>query len=68
MTMREVTKDEFYRAIGNGDIVSRVAQGKYPYTSIFETRYGQREVGRVVPTSAAGEYPVVEKYLLVEAA
>ena len=67
MTMREVSPDEFYRVIGIGDIVSRVAQGKYPYTSIFETRYGQREVGRIVPTSGAGEYPVVEKYLLVDA-
>lgn len=36
---REVTKDEFYRAIGPQD-VHPSPQGRWPYTSLFKTRAG----------------------------
>lgn len=45
VSYREVTKDEFYKAIGNQD-VSPTPVGSWPYTSLFKTRAGQ-VVGKV---------------------
>lgn len=38
--MREVTKDEFFKAMGPLD-VTPCPQGNWPYTSLFKTRSGQ---------------------------
>ena len=45
MNHHEVTKEVFYATIGPQDVVVAVG-GNYPYTVIFETRYG-KEVGRI---------------------
>lgn len=49
---REVTKDEFYKAIGPLDVHPRI-QGPYPYTSVFLTPQ-RHEVGRIVSAYEKG--------------
>jgi len=60
---REVSKEQFYKIIGVGDVVSTV-KGKYPYTTEFKLRYG-RLVGKTVD-SYEGQYkwPVIRKYYI----
>lgn len=52
--MRRVTKDEFYREIGNKDAVPQIQPGHYPYTSVFKLRYGGGELGRIVGKTEGG--------------
>lgn len=60
MTLTEVTKEEFFAAIGPQDCHPRI-EGRWPYTSIFE-KPDRREVGRIVDDEHE-----TARYLLVEA-
>jgi len=60
----EVSKQRFYELVGPRDVVTECV-GQYPYTTIFRTRYGDVEVGRIVPTGEPGEPPPV-RYLITE--
>jgi len=60
--MKEVTKEEFYGAIGKLNCIPD-PQGKYPYTSVYKTPDG-KEVGRVVKTLENGQYPPKSTYFL----
>ena len=63
----EVSKQRFYELVGPRDVVTECA-GRYPYTTIFWTRYGEVEVGRIVPTGEPGEpgEPPPVRYLITE--
>lgn len=64
--MKEVTKDEFYAAIGEQDACVRVT-GDYPYTSLFELRNTRQLVGKVIQDYTDGiknNYPIVSKYYI----
>ena len=45
--MKEVTKKEFFEAIGHQDAIVSV-KGNYPYTSNFTLRNSQRLLGQIV--------------------
>lgn len=58
---RQVTKEEFYAAIGHLDVNPSILPGPYPYTSEFKMRHsravvgikvGYRPEGRALPVSA----------------
>ena len=61
--MKEVTKTEFYAAIGNQDACIRIEnQYKWPYTTLFELRHSRKLVGKVVDSVENGL--TVSKYYL----
>lgn len=62
--VRRVTKDEFYRGIGNRDAVPHILPGPYPYASVFKLRYGGSELGRIVGRTEGGL--TVNEYFLSE--
>jgi hypothetical protein len=59
---REVTKDEFFNAIGPKN-VHPTPEGKYPYTSVFYDP-NRREHGRIVGELKDGTHTVVNRYYL----
>jgi hypothetical protein len=64
MTTKQVTKDQFYAAIGPLN-VHPCPIGEYPYTSEFKTPNGKiigKTVGRY--TNPAQPWPVVTDYFL----
>lgn len=48
MTLRAVTKDEFYAFIGPLDAIGSIQPTPWPYTTVYKLRYGGKELGRVV--------------------
>jgi hypothetical protein len=64
--MHEVTKDGFYDKIGPLNVQVRVLDPHtFPYTTIFETKYGRNEVGRSVDSYTDGkQYPLITKYYI----
>lgn len=62
MSMRQVTKDEFYAAVGPHNVHPRIVE-PWPYTSIFEFP-NRREFGRIVPTNG---HDTERDYYLVRA-
>jgi hypothetical protein len=63
--MREVTKDEFFAAIGNQNVHPSV-QGDWPYTSRFLNRQTGREAGRIEEFLPPGKFRPARRYLLPE--
>ena len=63
--MKEVTIDEFYKAIGPLDVVLS-AVGDYPYTTEFKMRNSGTIKGKVVDRIGVGdEDPLVSVFYLV---
>lgn len=59
--MRAVSKDQFYKAIGNLNVHPTIVTDKYPYTSEWRMLDGQRaligkSVGRMDGGSAVTDY------------
>lgn len=46
--MSKVSEDEFFAAIGPQDCHPHILPGHFPYTSVFKSRYGNQEFGRIV--------------------
>lgn len=59
---KEVTKDEFIKAIGNKD-VHPTPVGKFPYTSFYKTRLGF-VMGKVADYYPEGSGLVKSRYYL----
>ncbi len=66
--MKEVTKDEFYAAVGNLDAIVNIANpANYPYTSEFTLRHSRKLLGKVVDgytDDIPNQYPTVSRYYL----
>jgi hypothetical protein len=60
--VKEVTKEEFYKAIGPRDCHPHI-EGPYPYTSIYYTP-SRVEVGRIVDAMLEGGGMPVSSYFL----
>lgn len=58
--MQEVSQEAFYDKINPLDVIVSCV-GKWPYTSLFKTRYTQTEVGRVTQNDI---YPIKNTYFL----
>ena len=60
--MRQVTKDQFYAAVGPLNVHPSIQPGSWPYTSLWKLQSGdQRTVGKTVgrleqPGKAATDY------------
>ncbi len=54
MNMKQVTRNEFYKAISTGDVVGEIINDKYPYTYEFRIRNSGRVIGRIVGTVSNG--------------
>lgn len=68
--MKEVTKDEFYRAIGPQDAIDSlrtvVEDGRTDYAHTFTLRYSRRVLGEIIPKKELNKYPYfVKHYYLV---
>lgn len=63
MNWKEVTKDEFYKAIGNQDVHPTIINSRWPYTSHFKTRAG-RIVGAIESYLPEGSGLEKSRYLL----
>jgi len=62
--MREVTKEQFYAAIGHLDVVSTVI-GDFPFTTEFKMRHGGLLKGKIIDRYGEGEedHTVSQYYL-----
>jgi hypothetical protein len=57
--MKELSKDEFYKAIGKLDAITELV-GNFPYTTHFKMRASGRIVGTVVDSISTDPDPDVE--------
>lgn len=61
--MKEVTQKEFFDTVGPRDVHPEIV-GSWPYTSIFRTRSGRYEVGRIVQEIPQGKGLPVSRYFV----
>lgn len=48
MTMRKISKDEFYKMVGPLDVHPSIQPGPWPYTSLWKLRNTREVVGKSV--------------------
>lgn len=63
MTDKEVTRDEFYAAVGKQNVHPYIVSDKYPYTTEWKTPSGQL-VGKIVPKIGAYPHLYTDTYFL----
>lgn len=64
--MKEVTKDEFYKAIGPQDAITDmrtiVEDGQTAYAHTFKLRYQRTVLGEIIPKKELDRYPYFVKH------